>query len=45
MSVIGKGLMPNFAKKNAEKQVIEALKKFKAIIGSDLPIVKVKKFR
>lgn len=45
MAVVGKGLFPNFAKKNAEKQVIAALKKFKEAIGSDLPIVKVKKFK
>lgn len=45
MAVVGKGLFPNLAKKNAEKQVVETLKKFKEIIGSDLPIVKVKKFK
>ena len=45
MAVVGKGLFPNLAKKNAEKQVVEVLKKFKETIGSDLPIVKVKKFK
>ena len=44
LGVVGKGLLPNLAKRNAEKQIIEILKEFKETIGSDLPIVKVKKF-
>ncbi len=44
-AVIGKGLFPFLAKRNAEKQVVETLQFFKQITGSELPIVKVKKFK
>ncbi len=43
--VEGKGLMPFLAAKNAEKHFVEQLQQFKQIIGSELPIVKVSKFK
>jgi len=44
LGVSGNGLLPFLAAKDAEKKTVEILEQFKQIIGSDLPIVKVKKF-
>ena len=45
VAVGGKGLLPFMAAKNAEKRFLAKLEQFKQTIGSQLPIVKVKKFR
>ena len=41
----GKGLLPFLAAKNAEKRFVEQLQQFKQVIGTELPIVKVNKFK
>ncbi len=42
-AVLGRGIIGH--RRSAEKHVVKELEAFKKIIGSDLPIVKVKKFR
>ena len=44
MAVIGNGFLTFGCKRSANKQMFKFLNEFKTIIGSDLPIVKVKKF-
>lgn len=44
MSFVGKGLFPHSQKKKAKQQCAAALEIFKKAIGSELPVVEVKKF-